>query len=58
MTQRTFYLEQATRCAFAASTAGLANQREKFLAAEKAWRSLAELPTMFTALRSARLPDR
>jgi hypothetical protein len=39
-----FFIEQAERCAAEASNAELANQRDKFLAAEKAWRTLANGP--------------
>lgn len=51
MSQRTFYLEQAENCAHCARQTVLENQRDEFLAAEKAWRRLAEIPTMisFTA---------
>ena len=42
MSEKTFYLEQAAVCADAANGATLENERNKFRAAEKAWRGLAD----------------
>jgi hypothetical protein len=41
MADRAFYLEQAALCGRAAAAATLANQRDKFLVAQKAWETLA-----------------
>jgi hypothetical protein len=51
MSERTFYREQAEHCAAAAAQATLQNEKDKFLAAEKAWRNLADGPIA----RAARL---
>jgi hypothetical protein len=40
--QSTFYEEQAEICARAAAEATLPNERDKFLQAQAAWKSLAE----------------
>ena len=37
-----FYIQQAANCGTAAATATLANQREKYLAAQAAWPTLAD----------------
>jgi hypothetical protein len=42
--QLPFYLEQAASYAFAARETEFSNQEDKFLAAELAWRRLAQLP--------------
>ena len=46
MADTTFYLEQAALCGKAADAATLANQREKFLTAQKAWQALAARGTL------------
>jgi len=52
MSQRSFYLEQASKCAVAATECRLPNQRDKFLAAEASWRNLADMPTMIALARA------
>ncbi|MBV1690552.1 hypothetical protein KRR38_23465 [Novosphingobium sp. G106] len=37
-----FYVEQAAKCGTAAAAAKLVNEREKFLAAQIAWQTLAD----------------
>lgn len=44
MSPKSFYREQAERCAAEARSATLPMQREQWLAAEKAWRNLADRP--------------
>lgn len=53
MLQRAFYLEQADHCAREANYCALDNQRAKFLAAEKAWRKLADMPITIGFVRAA-----
>jgi hypothetical protein len=48
MTQTAFYLEQAARCRIAAERAALSGQKDEHIEAEKAWRRLAQIPTLFT----------
>lgn len=53
--QKDFYREQAIACAEAADRAELANQREKFLGAQRAWEALAHDTAKVEAQREARL---
>lgn len=55
MSQRTFYLDQASRCAFAASEASLSSRKAELLAAEKAWRKLAQVPEAISLVGAARI---
>jgi hypothetical protein len=49
MSHKSLYREQADRCAAAARSAILPKQREQFLAAERAWKNLAEGPAAVAA---------
>jgi len=51
--QATFYRQQAEKCAEAAAAATLENERDKFLHAQAAWRSLAD-GTAFTQAAAAK----
>ena len=52
-----FYREQAQACGEAADLAELDNQREKFLAAQRAWLALAKGTAEVEAQRDARLVE-
>jgi hypothetical protein len=51
--QASFYKQQAENCAKAAAAATLENERDKFLQAQAAWRSLADA-TAFTQAAAAK----
>jgi hypothetical protein len=50
--QKTFYLAQASRCALAAENAKPASRKNELLAAEHAWRQLAEMSEKLSDRRS------
>ncbi len=50
-----FYRSQAEACAAAAAGAGLDNQRDKYLSAQRAWEELADRTEKIQNDRQARL---
>ena len=50
-----FYRSQAQACAEAAAGAGLDNQRDKYLSAQRAWEELADRSEKIQTDREARL---
>jgi hypothetical protein len=53
-----FYKQQAENCAKAAAAATLANERDKFLQAQAAWRSLADAMAFTQAAAAKREAER